>query len=268
MAFLRIDTRALFSPTRAALTQLLGDLTEEEWFSLTVCAPWRVRDVVAHLAGVELANVSQRRDGTVEGPSHISELSAWLERFNADWVEVSRRLSPRVLRDLVDVAGAWFETYVETLDVDAMGGPVSWAGSANAPVWLDIAREYTERWVHQQQIREACHRPGLMEPEYLAPVLRTFAHALPKTFESAYAAPGTAVEVVVQGEGLGHWHIVRVDGTWDLRDGPPADPATTVTLTPVGAWRLFTKHPDAEPPAIRGNQQLGRAVANAVAIIR
>lgn len=27
-------------------------------------------------------------------------------------------------------------------------------------MWLDAAREYTEFWVHQQQIRDATGRPG------------------------------------------------------------------------------------------------------------
>lgn len=268
MALLRVETRPLFPRIRRALIQLLDELDERDWAAATVCGPWCVRDVVAHLVGVELANVSRRRDYTVLGPADVSELSAWLDRFNADWVESAKRLSPRVMRDLLDIAGEWFEAYLATLDMDAVAGPVSWAGSAPAPVWLDIAREYTERWVHQQQIREACHRPGLMEPEYLAPVLRTFVHALPKAFDGVGDAPGAAVEVKIDDEALGCWHIVQVDGSWELQDGPHPKPVTTVTMTPVGAWRLFTKHPQAEPPAIRGDPRLGDAVRTAVAIIR
>jgi uncharacterized protein (TIGR03083 family) len=244
------------------------ELSDEEWSASTVCEPWRVRDVVAHLVGIELANISRRRDGTTLGPSHPSELSAWLGRFNDEWVAASSRLSPRVMRDLLAVAGEWFETYLGTLDVDAIGGSVSWAGAEPAPIWLDVAREYTERWVHQQQIREACDRPGLMEPEYLAPVLRAFAHALPKTFEGVHAEAGTAVEVVIAGDGLGHWHVVQIGSGWDLRDGPHHNPSATVTLTPSGAWRLFTKHPNAQPPKLKGDRRLGDVVARAVAIIR
>ena len=36
---------------------------------------------------------------------------------------------------------------------------VNWAGPEPAPIWLDPAREYTERWVHQQHIRDAVRNP-------------------------------------------------------------------------------------------------------------
>lgn len=52
------------------------------------------------------------------------------------------------------------------LDLNALGGPVEWAtGSDPAPAWLDIAREYMERYIHQRQIRDATGRPGLGIPK-------------------------------------------------------------------------------------------------------
>ena len=54
---------------------------------------------------------------------------------------------------------------------------MDWAtGRDPAPVWLDVAREYRERFVHQQQIREATGRPRL-SPELTAPVLTAAAAA-------------------------------------------------------------------------------------------
>ena len=34
------------------------------------------------------------------------------------------------------------------------GARVVWAGG-EVPVWLGLGRDFTERWVHQKQIREA-----------------------------------------------------------------------------------------------------------------
>jgi hypothetical protein len=59
---------------------------------------------------------------------------------------------------------------------------VSWVGPDPVPNWLDVAREYTERWTHQQQARDAVGMPGLREPTFMAPVLATFVHALPQAF--------------------------------------------------------------------------------------
>src|SRR5688572_32295034 len=44
---------------------------------------------------------------------------------------------------------------------------------------FDTAREFTERWHHQQQIRLATNRPGIMTRELYYPVLDCFMRALP-----------------------------------------------------------------------------------------
>lgn len=47
------------------------------------------------------------------------------------------------------------------MSVDMVGeGHVSWASDGPVPLWFDMARELTERWVHQMQIREAVGRVG------------------------------------------------------------------------------------------------------------
>jgi hypothetical protein len=57
--------------------------------------------------------------------------------------------------------GPIVDAYFASLDLDSLGGPVSWAGPEAAPVWFGVAREYTERRHHQQQIRDATGRPPL-----------------------------------------------------------------------------------------------------------
>ena len=73
----------------------------------------------------------------------------------------ARRMSPRLLRELLALIGPDVEAYFSSLDLEAIGGPVSWAGPDSSPVWFDIAREFTERWHHQQQIRDATGQPPL-----------------------------------------------------------------------------------------------------------
>jgi hypothetical protein len=57
---------------------------------------------------VELGNVSRRRDDHRIDPPVGADLPAWLDAFNQSWVDAARLLSPRVLADLLDAAGAWF----------------------------------------------------------------------------------------------------------------------------------------------------------------
>jgi len=98
----------------------------------------------------------------------------------------ARSLLPGLRAELIgllDLAARRFEEYVGTLDLDAVGGPVEWAtGSEPAPVWLDVAREYMERYVHQDQIRSATGRVRL-GALFTRPVLDTAAHALPRALD-------------------------------------------------------------------------------------
>jgi hypothetical protein len=111
-------------------------------------------------------------------------------------VDAAQRISPALLIELINVVGLRFEEHVATLDLDAAGGPVEWAtGSDPAPVWLDVAREYMERYVHQQQIRRATGRPPL-GAAFTGPVLVTAAHALPRALTAVTRPAGTVDDAV------------------------------------------------------------------------
>jgi uncharacterized protein (TIGR03083 family) len=264
---LRVDTVDLLPDVRAGLVALLRDLDPADWDRDTACPGWTVADVARHLLGVELGNVSRRRDGHRVDPPPGADLPSWLDGLNEGWVRAARLLSPRVIADLLDVAGAWFEAHAAGLDLDAAGPPVWWVGPEPAPVWLDVAREYTERWVHQQQIRDATGRPGLDGARYAGPVIATFVHALPRSLAGAGAAPGALVDLVVTGEGGGTWHAVRDEaGGWDLRPGPSADPACALTGTVRDAWRMYAGDPGATLAAT-GDPALATAALGGRAVI-
>lgn len=58
-----------------------------------------------------------------------------------------------------------------------------------ASVWLDAAREYTEFWVHQQQVRDAVGRPGANSGRLTWPVVDTFLRAVPHALRHLSPAP-------------------------------------------------------------------------------
>jgi hypothetical protein len=128
----------------------------------------------------------------------------------------------------------------------AMGGAVSWAGPDPAPVWFDLAREFTERWHHQQQIRDATLRPPLYEPYFLSPVLDTFVRALPYTYRNVVARTGTSVRFEISGEAGGIWFVCKGEAAWTLLLDATAEPAASVAIPQDVAWRLFTKGIDRE----------------------
>ena len=272
-----IDVRDLFPAERQALLQLLSGLTDDQWATPTVCPGWTVKDVALHVLGVDLGNLSVQRDGFVDastaGPrgDEWEALVAFVADLNETWVRAARRLSPRLLCELLAVTGEMIAAYFGTLDLLAMGHPVSWAGPHPAPVWLHVAREYTERWVHQQQIRAALGLPGFDDPTYVAPVLSTFVHALPHTLRHSGAAPGTRVRLTISGPAGGSWVALRTEDRWALGQADGAPAAATVTVDQDLAWRLFTKAvtpADALPRVrIEGDRSLGAVVLDTVSII-
>jgi uncharacterized protein (TIGR03083 family) len=234
----------LFTEVLDALLDLLAGLSDDEWAAPTVCPGWSVKDLAGHLLGDDVGMLSRRRDGYRRGNAAIAswdDLVALINRQNAEWVETARRLSPRLLCDMLRLTGAQVSTFFQSLDPYALGGPVDWAGPAPAPIWLDLAREYTERWHHQQQIRDAVSKPGLCEPRHLAPALDTFVRALPHTYRHLDAAEQTLVALTITGAAGGTWFLLREHATWQLYLDIARAPDAHVTLDQDTAWRLFTK---------------------------
>jgi uncharacterized protein (TIGR03083 family) len=275
MALLRVDARPLLPRLRAELRSLLAGLADGDWARPTACPGWSVHGVAAHLLGVELGNVSVRRDRWGLGPGEGEDLDSWLNAFNQQWVEAARRISPRLLAELINVAGLRFEEHVATLDLDAAGGPVPWAtGTDPAPVWLDVAREYMERYVHQQQIRSATGRPPL-GAAFTSPVLTTAAHALPRALDQVARPAGTVVTFTAEGEGGGSWLVVRAVSGWELDTSRPDRPAALpdrpaacqVRTSVEGALKLYARDPSAPPLTWQGDPELAEALAEVKAVL-
>ena len=264
----------LFPAMLDELLTLLSGLTAEEWEQPSNNPGWSVKDIVAHLLGDEMNQLSGRRDGYRQESRAISdwsELLDYLNTMNETWVQVMRRLSPRLLCDLMRFTGTQVCELFASLDLYAMGWPVSWAGPEPAPVWLDVAREYTERWHHQQQIRDAVGKPGLMQPRYLHPVLDAFVRALPHTFRDVAAADGTAVVLTISGDGGGEWSLLHEGGRWQLYVGKSDRISSEVTIDEDSAWRLFSKGISADAAqakaTITGDRHLGLRVLEMVSVI-
>jgi len=166
----------LFPKLNAELQELLGSLDDEDW-SRPATGAWSVKDVVgAHLLDTTLRRLAVDRDQYVSPDTPKLEtdrdLTNYINQTNAEWVKAARRLSPRLLIELLEKTGQEMYEFFKTLDpYKPAVFPVNWAGEQVSPNWFDIAREYTEKWHHQEQIREAVYRPGLTSREYLFPVL-------------------------------------------------------------------------------------------------
>ena len=270
-----ILTAHLFPKLDAMLLELLRSLTPEDWEKQTVSPKWKVKEVAAHLLDTPLRGVSIARDGYLPEAPRISssvELAAYINRLNEEGVSLYRRLSPAVLISLMQVASQLLAEYHRSRDPDASAPyGVSWAGEEKSSNWFDTAREFTERWHHQQQIRLAVNKPGIMTRELYYPVLDCFLRALPFTYRTVSAKPGTYVQINVSGECGGSWYLSRAEQAWQLTEEPLGDRLSETTIPQEIAWRIFTKGIDRESALpqvkISGDTKLGLHALQMISIV-
>ncbi|MEM9554785.1 MAG: maleylpyruvate isomerase N-terminal domain-containing protein [Acidobacteriota bacterium] len=272
-----------FRPLGRQLLSLLESLDDEAWHAPTVCSSWTVRDLVAHLVDTGYRRLSTARDGMRPPPpatpiESYADLLSLLDTLNREWVDAARRLSPRIVLELIRDQEPRFCDWVETADLDGdWAFPVAWAGDERPEPWFDIARELTERWLHQQQIRLAVGAPALDDPWTSRPIFDTFAHALPHTYRAVDAAEGRRLELRIEGRELYAYRLLRGQGTWHLGLGettPWASADARVVMPERFAWRLFTsrrvgREAAENEPAVRveGDERLAAPLFDSIAVM-
>lgn len=271
----------LFPDVCGRLAELLRSLTPEEWQLPTVSSRRTVKDIASHLLDGSLRRLSMQRDGYRPADGHSQPrggepLMDFLNRLNEEWEVGTRRLSPNVLVDLIAWADVQLAELFQSLDPDGPAiFPVAWTGEEQSKNWMDIARDYTEKWHHTQQIFEATGHPSTIMNRKLAhPCLDIFMRALPFTFRDVMADHGSLVTVVITGDAGGRWHVQRGEIGWQQIADSVSRPDATVTMDQDTAWKLVTKRRSRalihqQFPAIRitGKESLGLPVLNMVSVM-
>ncbi len=270
-----IRTEHLFPNLEERLLEVLRSLEPGDWERQTIAPRWKVKDVAAHLLDTALRKLSMARDGDrpeTSGPLSGADLVALIDRLNEEAVRLYRRLSASVLITLMEVTSRQLCQYLASLDPFGDAGfGVSWAGEERSANWFDTARELTERWHHQQQIRLAVDQPGILTPELYHPVLDCFLRALPFAYRSVPARPGVLAQFNVSGDCGGTWFLYRNGETWTLSASPVGEKVSETTIPQEIAWRIFTKGIDRESARrlvrVEGNAGIGLHVLSMVAIV-
>lgn len=141
-----VDVRGAITAQRERLLGLLESLNGAQWGAVTAAPAWTVKDVVLHLLGGELSWLARNRDGETAGVVPVdaghSEFVRGLDLHNQRWVDAARMLSPWLIIDLLQWSGEQLDECLSTVNLTRPGS-VYWAGEA--PLWFDLAREFTER---------------------------------------------------------------------------------------------------------------------------
>lgn len=237
-------TASLFPGLSTELMSLLRSLPDQAWLRPTAAGRWRVRDVVAHLLDGGLRRLASARDGHVLATRPLTSFDAvvgLVNELNAGGVEYAQRLSPRVMSDLLEVTEAWVASYVASLPPHGEAHfPVAWANESRSEHWMDIGREYTERWHHQMQIRDAVGAPAvLLERRWLEPLLNLSVRAFPRAYADIEAVTGSAIVFRVESDGDHVWSIVREVTGWTVVHGAATSASATVSVDADTAWKLL-----------------------------
>lgn len=265
----------LFADLGRELVALLRGLAPADWSKSTVARAWSVHDVTAHLLDTALRRLSRERDGhLLPGPEKpiagYRDLVGFLNELNASWVVALRRVSPPLLVGWMESAEAELAAFLPTLDPWAQAPfSVAWAGESESQSWFDVARELTERWHHQQQIRLAVGAPALSDPRFSEPVLETFLHALPHRMPDA--PEGSSLGITITGERDYPFTLRRDASTWALYRGTAAGAAASVRLPEEAAWLLLTKGMSGEEARshaeVRGDDRLIEPLFSTLAVM-
>ncbi len=247
-----IQTLPLFRPLNQELVKLLSSLTPEQWNHMTVATQWSVRDIAAHLLDGNIRAISLYRDHhALQATARIdtyAELVVYLNQINHEWVAAMKRVSTSLL---VSGLQHTHEDYVKCLEaLDPFANaiyPVSWAGDTQSQNWFHIAREYTEKWHHQQQIRDALNLPAILNKQYYRPALETFMMALPHHYRQKSGTEGTTIIIEVLSDAGGVWAIQRRGGRWKISEQTPIRADARIIIPVDLSWKIFTKavHADA-----------------------
>ena len=271
-----IKTLHLFPVLNDLLISLLKSLSAEDWNRPTIAPLWTVKDIAAHLLDTNMRSVSSADNYSGRKPENIrsyDDLLNYLNELNATWVKAMERVSPQQLIALLETTNARYVEYLGSLDPFTPAKfSVAWAGEQQSANWFHIAREYTEKWHHQQQIRVAVNKPGLMNRELFYPCMDTFMRGLPYTYRNEAAEAGTLIEINISGEAGGTWYLRKAGDSWELKEYEEQNgPDASVTISPDIAWRVFTKGikpaQAVEQSELAGNTAFAKRVFSMIAVM-
>jgi len=271
----RVDVRQVMDQERAEFVRLLNSLTEEESNLPTICEGWTVRDLAIHLLGDDFSFLSRNRDAhrnetldsAPDGDSFLDVLNA----HNNRWVEAGRFLSTPLIAELLEVTGRMVAEVLQNVDPSAPGESVSWASADPAPWWLVGAREFTERWVHHQQIRDALNKPGLNGPSFVGPILATAMHGVPLAYIDLDAPDDTTIAIDVTGRAGFSWAVRKDENGWKLYEGLTREAAARVSIDQETTWRFLMGMTNAKAArskaTVEGDNKLAKPFFSAVSAI-
>lgn len=272
-----IPTIHLFDPLDQLLIQHLKTLHHSDWLTPTLAKQWCVKDIAAHLLDGNIRSISMYRDAWMipDKPASFDYegIVSFLNGLNHTWVSAFGRMSPELIIEWLERTGPVYTAQLAKLD--PMGQAmysVAWAGQHVSQNWFHIAREYTEKWHHQMQIREATHDADmLLEDHWYMPYVATSMQALPHAFSRQAHSDRGALHIDITGKGASHWHVLLENGQATMTQAIGEGATSHIVMDGAMLWRLFSKQLDRDTALsyirFEGNPKLLDTFLSVVAVM-
>jgi uncharacterized protein (TIGR03083 family) len=252
---------------------LCDDLTSAQWVTPTDCPGWTVRDNVAHMIGTERMLMGEQPGARAEGgetavPAYVRND---IGKANEQWIATYRGWDgPKLLDEFRAVTARRLDQLraFTTADWEREGFTPEGPG----PYRQFMAIRVFDCWYHDQDIREALDRPGLMDgPVADLSLQRIIERGMPYVVGKKAGAPqGARVRFDVTGPAL--MADVVVDGRAAVAPSDASQtPSTSITLDRRTFARLaggrWTGAHARTYGAVRvgGDQELGNRVVDNMA---
>jgi uncharacterized protein (TIGR03083 family) len=233
----------LFAAWRSAsadFIDLVTPLSQDEWDAPTALPGWSVGDIVAHVGWIEGMLIGEfdpphepdwaSLPHVVTDFGRITEIPVDLRRSwtrEAVLVELADRISRRT---------AELESGARDASQEVMG-PLG-----AAPLGRVLRMRTLDTWVHEQDIRDALHRPGHLDTPGAQATASQLLPGLGKVWAKLVGAkPGEVLDVRITGPGIegGALVIVGEDGRARMVHDDLLDQAGTATVALSMPWPAY-----------------------------
>ena len=254
--------------TARAVLALGRDCDEADFATATECPGWTVKDLLAHVAGVERWLSPRLAQDPPHDPGDLPHVRNDFARRVEVSVDLRRGVpGPAVVAELAVVLDARCAVLAGASADDVVLGPFG----EQRVVDLLAVRTF-DVWVHEQDLRRPLHRPGGLESPAAAVAVAYVRAGLGRVVaRGAEVESGRTVVFDVRGpvsftdavqvssvDGKGRGTVVEANGRYDVRLTLDTD---AFMRRSAGRWPV-----EDTPAAVDGDAELGRRVLEAMAV--
>lgn len=239
----------IWESSARSLIGVLDGLSESEWSLPTGCPGWSVKDIAAHIVGLERILL-----GEPAASSQFQEIidSGVEERKAVPGAEISEEL-----REVIDAAHVLLTNSTGEEEIEWLGRTV--------PRHKVMERRIIDIWIHEQDLRAALGKSGGLESAGALFVYSSMSAAFARVLSSA-SLPAATFSIVTTGEGAFSMHYI-IDGEGNVMLGENLG-ATVLKMTTENWVALIAGRTNARPDDVQitGDQELGKQIVERMGI--